>query len=326
MSKINLIYLSPWNVGGSTSFTAHLAHSLMLNSIAVDILRVGKRTEHFIRPLGSFNLHYRNVSLEDMLKEIKKTPSLLTAPAPMKSLCDPDSIEKMIKAGMRVVVHDPNEFTMYQHLPYVDNPIIIRKNNSRFFEKSVFIPHPYLRTFPNGTGLAKTKKAVCTTLITNMKNIETILEANRMVSKKNKVVFVGKENRFYTHHKIKPKFPEFEGSAGFARSLHASPDISKDYEFSIDLTVFKEDGGDSSYSILEAMDAEAVPVLHTGWTRFKGRLRHGVNCMSIESADQLADILNNKHDRTSYVKEGTKFLSRHRPDKIARLYFNELCK
>lgn len=336
MGRINIIYLSPWSIGGSTSFTVHLYHSLIISGVDVKVYKLGSRTENRERELGSFKVPYRILSSEDLVKEVKNNASVLTAPSHSKNLKDPNIIKKLIKVGMRVVVHDPNEFKYYDHLEHVTNPIIIRKASAEYFKGSVLIPHPYVRKYQDKKAdveaLLKRKVAgVCTTLITKVKNPATILDCNRITKlKKYKIHFKGSENRLYTFRGIKDKYPEFEGSAGFPRELHASTSLCREAVFSVDLTNFGNDGGDSSYSIMECMDAGSLLIVHKGWIGFGGRLKNGVNCFSITTGEELAEtilrLLKRGDDSfvNSIIDNGYKFLNRHNPKKIAKKYVEEL--
>lgn len=328
MNRINLIYLSPWPIGGSTSFTAHLYHSLKENGVDVRVLKLGNKTESGQRKMGDLNVLYRNMSLNDMLKEVDKYPSLLTAPAHSKNFKDPLSIKKLIEAGMRVVVHDPHEFDHYDHLEWVENPITIRKPAMSYFDKATFIPHPYVRKYDDTEPDKRPMAGVSTALIIRMKNPHIILEANRITKlKKHKIHLVGKENRLYTHRSLKPKYPEFEGSKGFPRTLHASAELCRKAFFNVDLTSFGTDGGDSSYSILEGMDAGSIMIVHKDWLGYKGRMKDMINCISVDNPEELANLVLKRESMKPVLKgmrqEGYKFLKRHNPKKIAKLYKEE---
>lgn len=330
MNAVNLIYLSPWRVGGSTTYTIHLYEALKMNGINVEIFSIGNRTEGFTRPLGKYGIEYTNLSKKDLIGAVRRCPSLLTAPAPAKNL--PDNLMRdLMKAGMRVTVHDPNEFEVYDHLKLVKNPIIIRNTMKKYYKDAVFIPHPYVRRYENSDGL-NSGSPVSISRISSVKNSKMIFATNEELKSRH-IVMYGAENRLYTYGAEK-KYPDFRK---YIRRLplerYASVDVCRKARLAIDLTVFKNDGGGSQYSFMEAMDAGAVNILHRDWTSVSGEMVENENCLSIGSSDELSLYI-----RQAYAKSGSnlslrlnniknagyKTLSKHSPKKIAKAYIEEL--
>lgn len=333
---IALFFLYQTFGGGSTSFTVHLYEGMRRAGLNPQIFRVKERGETFTRPFTKYDgVRYRNVTVQEALKIAKHNPSLLVAPCHSKHLkfC-PDLIHRLMKAGMRIVVHDPNEFEVYDHLTdrnKVKRPICIRPTMKQFFPDAVFIPHPYVREFSNSNvplHIERPWNAVSIARITFVKRTDMIIEANARLPARKRVVLRGAENRLFTRFKILPKFPDFkQGIYGFPMTWGASARECAKAKFAVDLTYFPNDGGGSQYSFMEAWDAGTINIIHEDWLRFKGEMKANKNCLTISSVDDLVKILKESlHPDKVYelISCGYKALSIHDAEVIAQQYAEEL--
>lgn len=322
--------------GGTTSYTVHLYEGMRRAGLNPKIYRVKERGEHFERPFSKYEgVKYRNITPEEGLEIARTTPSLMTAPCNSKYLdFDPEIIGKLMKAGMRVTIHDPNEFQIYDHLDNIDKmraPFCIRPTMKRFFPNAIMIPHPYVREYDRREYEPDKRKyhAVSVARVTFVKRTDMILEANRKLPKKLKIVLRGAENRLYTKHVITPMFPEYvQGQVGFPMTWGASARECANGKLAVDMTWFPEDGGGSQYSFMEAWDAGTVNIIAKDWLRYKGEMLDGVNCIAVEDSDEMAKKVRDLADAdvSDMVNAGYKALEAHDPVKVARRYYKELVK
>ena len=67
----------------------------------------------------------------------------------------------------------------------------------------------------------------------------------------------------------------------------------------MDLSVIKNDGGGTQYTFLEAIHQGCTLILHKKWVNQKKSIfKNGVNCLAVETPEELASIFNN----TSIIK------------------------
>lgn len=317
---INIFYLSPNPYGGWVTFTAHLMKSLEIAGYQANLFKIGNRTEKFTRPFG-YNIRYRNVSLDDA---IGMEGSKLIA-AVGKKFVQPACA--LIYDGARIVIHDPTE--LWEDLKdAVDNPIIIRKNNAKYFNSSTYIPHPYVRIFErtDRSSLRKKYKAVSISRIDFDKHTEILLDANRLIKKeRDRILIRGFENRLYTKFKIMPNYPEWEQSiAAYPREYEYAANLCRQARFMVDMSAIKGDGGGTQYTFLEAMDAGAVCILNREWFNVKGEMKEDVNCLAAADGKELVKKLRTDLATCeAIVAEGNKVLRRHAPKTIAKKYAKE---
>jgi hypothetical protein len=322
--------------GGSTSYAVHLYEGMRRAGMDPILIRVGKRTEGMSRPFAKYEgVKYANYSIEDALRVVKKNPSLLVAPEHSKNLpWAPDAIARLVKAGMRVTVHDPNEFKVYDHLEdrtKVQRPICIRPTMRQFFKDAKFIPHPYVREFSAPPALKDRElNAISVARVSFVKRTDIILDANAMVPPEQQCVLRGAENRMFTKFKIMPRFPDWkQGQTGFPMTWGASARECARARLAVDLTYFPDDGGGSQYSFMEAWDAGTVCVLHEDWLRYKGEMMAWNNCLPVKDAADLAKVLSRSKigaagQLAKYVEGGYEALKAHDAVEVAKLYKKEL--
>ena len=328
---ISLIYLSSWPIGGSTSFTVHLYQALKLTGADVQIIKIGKRSEKKDRPLSKYGLTYRRLTLDDLLA--RKTTMLITAALSKNGEIDHDMINTLLKNGARSMVFDANELKVYNDRSLLVRPIAIRESNRRYAPDAVVLHSPYLRRrfddkhFDHGTR----KHAVSIARTSFTKNSHMILEANRKVPPELAVDLRGQLHRSFMF-RFKKDYPELmTHKMGFPATLDGAVDICSQYLAMVDLTVFEQDGGASQYSFMEAMDAGAICIVHRGWLSFdpaNATLREGVNCLAVESADELAQTLiglqEGRYDITSLVRGGYEFIKQYDAALLGEQYRKEL--
>lgn len=295
--KYTLVYLSPWSVGGFTSFTNHLAQCLMGE---VQVIRCNTdRDERNERTLKGHGFKYRNVSVAAACAIARSMPTLITAVARPDDLKDPETIPKLLAAGAKVCVQSTQEFKQFAHVkPLMQDGsrvVVIREQLRRYFKGSKYLPHPYFRSLDEDQlpawGL---RDAACSTcMVATNKHPEMLLGANEKLPKKLRVKLFGKCTTHFLDAALKKKYPAYETPPGFRTSAEATLHAMK-YRYSIDLSDYDGDGGGTQYSFLEAMDAGAVPVVHSNWERAKGDMRHGENCVSVCDVDELVGLIRGK--------------------------------
>jgi len=140
---INLLWNSPWPIGGSTSFTTNLA--ALLGPQRARVVRLARRTESRARTLGATGIMYRNMALHDLVA--LPGPMLLCAGSPKTPTDDLEALAAR-PAGWWRVFHDPNEFNLYRHwqpnMGEEKNVICVREAGLVHRPDATFIPHPYV--------------------------------------------------------------------------------------------------------------------------------------------------------------------------------------
>lgn len=284
MATVNLLYATKVNLGGWATFTAHLHNLLEAAGHDVNLYKIGNNTEAFKRPFAGHGLFYRNLAASDLV-QLTKRGALCVIAALGKHYVD--DVGPLLKAGAGIVVHDTAESTNRMD---IKRPWVIRRALAPLFSEAQFIRHPYVRHA--GTApppMPKRKGYVATSRVDFDKNTAMILDANRLGAG---VDIVGFENRLYTKFKICPHYPEWVQSTGdHPRSGHGSFELLRSARGMVDLTDIKGDGGGTQYTFLEAWDAGAVPIIGKWWLRKGDDMVDGLNCLSVESAEQMAKML-----------------------------------
>lgn len=339
MADVVLVFMYRAFGGGTTTFTAHLAKALALSGHSVDIIRVRQHSEcrQVARGFAGYEgMTYHNVGVDEALRLVKSKPSLMTAPCNAKHLeFDPQVIGKLIKAGMRVVVHDPTEFEIYDALDGLSalklrRPICIRLQMREHLPTSVYVPHPYVREFSRDCRPPehnRTWRALCVSRVTFKKRIEVMAAANRLMSKKNMIHVCGGENRMYTHHKLFKDFPEMRDQQqfGFPSGWGVSARLCARAKFAVDLSWFKDDGGGTQYTFMEAWDAGTINIISTDWLSYSGEMVANRNCLSTRAEPRaLADVVECAAYDNKLVEAGYKALRIHDPEAVSSEIMHEL--
>lgn len=274
---IYVLYATKVNIGGWATFTRHLVDSLRDQGQPCELVKLGNRTELFLRPFGADH-QYRNMHIDDLAKCAKGSPIIIAALGKHYV----EEAEHLIKLGAKVVIHDTAESTVRMG---VENPWCIRKVLAQLYG-GTFIRHPYVRHDLDTVPFPRTKKIYATSRVDFDKNTAMILDANRLGAK---IDIVGFENRLYTKFKIVPDYPEWVQSPGtHPRTGAGSFALLREALAMVDLTDIKGDGGGTQYTFLEAWDAGARPVIGDWWLRKGDDMVRGRNCHAVGSAEELA--------------------------------------
>lgn len=303
---INILHLTPWSLGGATSYVVNLAKVFEFAGVPHRVVRLSKRTEKTKREIGNYGVHYQNVSIEDASAGLGVW---LLASAPTDRQLAAYAVHLVERSKGAYVFHDPNEFGMYPHWETADQSrvICIRETGLDSMPQGKFIPHPYLRMLEDDYG-PRPCHAISIARISGVKNSLWILEANQVLDDDKRVNLAGSLNRFWWNFNVKPKYPKWpmpEGK-GFPRLADAAARACVGYNYMVDLTIFKNDGGGTQYSFLEAMDAGAVPVMTTDWCSYKGVA--GKLGFQVHDRDDLVKFL---ADDSSGIARETKAYRKH---------------
>jgi hypothetical protein len=340
-SSVGLFFFRPALGGGTTTFAAHMFKAIEAAGFLPTIYRVKEKGEVNERSFGQYEgVMYRNVTTEEARRIVRCMPTVMVAPANSKYLVRPNTITDLLNRGMRYVIHDPNEFQIYDHLSELKmkdlrRAICIRPTIRQFdqFKNALWIPHPYERQFEDEEfwHIPRNKHAVSVARIASVKRPAIILEANRLLPKKYRVELCGAEYRMYTYNLAK-KYPDVFKQSGktfqFPMTFGAPVRLCAEYEFNVDMTKFPNDGGGTQYAQLEAMDAGTVNIMHEDWFRYKGEVKPQKHVLTVDGPRKLADVLMTmrRGDYEYVIENSHALLKRHAPKVIGNLYMEELNK
>jgi hypothetical protein len=337
MTDVAIFFMLPKLGGGSTTFTAHLHRAFQAAGWQPMIYRVKKRGEDKRRSFGEYDgVFYRNVTFESATRIVRTMPSIMSAAAPSRELYDQSAIRDLMRLGMRFVVHDPNEFKIYDHLQgwrrgTPTRPICIRPTMRKFLQEAVYVPHPYYRSQAPRAFLTRTWHAISVARIASVKRPALILEANRLLPDDRRVRLMGAEHRLFTWGLAK-KFPEFEQCGKtfqFPMTFDASVMLCARAHYHVDMTYFPDDGGGTQYAQMEAMDAGCVNVMHQDWFRYGGELTPGRHVLAVDGPDALARCLRRPLERQLHLevqRECYLLLDKHAPDVVGGQYAEEMSR
>lgn len=323
VSKNNLVILAILadpSTGGWPTYTAHLAYGLREAGFDPLIAKLTKTTEGKPRDFGR-GLTYWNFNEADLLNATKHTPVIITAIGKNKRL----AAAELIKQGAVTVIHDPTELdkdlieTLKGSRVITIRKIIADRLSSLGIENN-FVPHPYKRS-PLRFNVDKANP-VAISRVDFDKNTHLIVEANKGLNPKDKIIIHGTLNTLYESVKLRLIDPDWRSS--YAGGWSAKDDlwfavsIASRSRAVVDLSTIKGDGGGTQYSFLEAMDAMKPLVLHSNW--FTGESAYdemeGMGIYKISTPEELsAQLLEPMHaDQDSYLT----LLENHEARKIAK--------
>lgn len=325
---INILHLTPWPIGGATTYVVNLAKTLEIAGVAHRIVRLAKKTESTKRQLGNYGVRYQNVSFDDALKG---GGVWLLASAPTDPEIAKQAIQLVNKSGGACVFHDPHEFGMYPHWESCNmgsdvRVVCIRVTGLSQMPHGEFIPHPYVRVLENSDS-KRTKHAISIARISSVKNSLVLLEANEQLPPDRRIDMVGAVNRFWWKFSVQPKHPDWEMplSAGFNREHGTAARACVGYNYSVDLSIFRHgDGGGTQYTLLESIDAGAIPVMSTEWVSHPGIARDlgfAVNGKTELVVRMLANGKYTDKEIQGYRDHNYAYIDRvHDPRKIGKAY------
>jgi hypothetical protein len=346
--NVGIFFFRPWLGGGTTTFTAHLFKAIEAAGHTPMIYRVrDKPGEQKVRSFAKYDgVVYNNIDIAMARTLVKRIPTVMASPCAEKYLAKPTLINDLMKLGMRIVMHDPNEFSIYNHLKVNDNrkqlkvvklptrPICIRPTMQKFYPEAIWIPHPYMRRYDDRVASMmgmRHKHAISIARIASVKRPKIILDANRLLPKKYRVELLGAEYRMYTYN-LQKKYADVFKQSGktfqFPMDFDAAPNLCHNAKYNVDMTWFPDDGGGTQYAQMEAMDAGCVNIMHDDWLRYKGELKNGKHLITVEDHKQLAQILKNGGNwlDSEIRQNGFKLLKKHAPKLVGELYMEELLK
>ena len=320
--KVDLFYNSPNTYGGWVTYTSHLIDTLQAVGAEVSLFKIRPRSEKRTRNFG-YDKRYRNISMEEALA--RSNVKLIVAGAKnFKKTTD----TLYHDGNAFIVVHDPTELKNLPEPLDMNRCVVIRQkgvetlplaNHSILLPyRPTFIRHPYVRK--GSSTVDRRYLAISTSRIDFDKHTEILLDANRLLPEDKKIVIRGFENRLYTKFKIVPKYSEWIQSKAHAFNLMCN------YKFNIDMTLIKGDGGGTQYTWLEAWDAGCIPIIHKEWLLdTPDDMREDYNCMVIETAEELAEVLQMPMSDTvlqKFRQNGFESLKQHEPKIIGEQYLN----
>lgn len=303
---LELYYLGNNRFGGWVTYTVQLLTALRAAKVPCQLLRVADR-EGPLRPFACGET-YRNVTLAQATQDTG--PKLILG---LGSRCW-EATERLLTCGAYLVLHDPTELKFAEWYP-VDRTIVIRKANRKLGRWVV--RHPYLRI-----GGARTVKyhAACLSRISTCKRIPIMLDANRLLGMRKRIRFFGFSDRMYVHYNLKPKYPEWQEVKPFGHEPGAAVRLLEQARFAVDMSLLPGDGGGTQYTHLEAWDAGAILIVNRDWIRPNDDLKPGRNCLAVDGAQGLAEVLRKGDGFDDIRQGGVDQLAAHDPRKIGLKY------
>ena len=328
--KVDLFYNSPNTYGGWVTYTSHLIDTLQAVGAEVSLFKIRPRSEKRTRNFG-YDKRYRNISMEEALA--RSNVKLIVAGAKnFKKTTDTLYHE----GNSFIVIHDPTELKNLPEPLDMNRCVVVRKkgvetlplaNNSILLPyRPTFIRHPYVRDVENFI-TSKPNVAISTSRIDFDKHTEILLDANRLLPENKQIEIRGFENRLYTKFKIVPKDPEWvQSKAHYPREKGYAFNLMCSYNFNVDMTLIKGDGGGTQYTWLEAWDAGCIPIIHKKWLLdTPDDMRENYNCIVIETAEELAKVLQEPMSDTvlqKFRQNGFDSLKQHEPKIIGEQYLS----
>lgn len=321
MSKpiLSLFYAKKGLGGGTTTYTVHMQRVLRDAGIDVHVyhFRADDSKPKKATNLGEFeDTPHEYVTQKEAVDIVNSTPSLLLSQEHPQHLPKGVDLSVLMRKGMRVVVHDPEQFK-YHHLKdrsKIIDPIAIRPSMLKHLPTATFIPHPYHREFAGHQGgdLSTREAGACIARLTYAKRPKIILEANRRLPANLRLRFHGQENRMMTYFTAKGGYPEMtQGGYDLPFIWGVSARMIRSYAFMPDMTRFKYDGGGSQYTFMEAWDAGSVVIVHCDWLYVDGEMKDGFNCLAVAGPKQLASLIRRAREDWEFHEEISANATRH---------------
>lgn len=344
MERVGIFFFRPSLGGGTTTFTAHLFKALQAAGADPVILRVGEKSGGGKRrTFGKYDgVEYMKIDPAEARDFVKNAMTVMGSPANAKYMpFEPDIINNLMKIGMRTVIHDPNEFTIYNHLGKAEKlpsrPICIRPTMKRFYPDALFIPHPFMTVPDEPYRSLKRKLAGSIARIASVKRPRLLLDANMKLPKAKRVELRGAEYRMYTYNLMKKYPPEIFKQCGgtfqFPMTFDAPVEMASGYHLNFDMTLFPDDGGGTQYAQMEAMNANTVNIMHEDWWRldkeFKGEMRPGKHVLTVSGTPDIIKLLKSPPSVSQMQEINANcrtLLKRHAPKVIGQAYLEELSR
>lgn len=330
---MNLIYANKCRFGGWCTFTAHLTHGMILADLDPQLIKISKSGKDEKKPRNfGYGLDYLNSSKDTLLSGIEDGNPTLILAADKEFMVE--ALE-LYKAGAWWVIHDPNEFKnddVAKAVGQGERVITIRESVQKLLPKSTFIRHPYLPTYSKKAESylfkAREKNAVAISRLDFDKHTDIILQAVDLGAD---ITVRGAETRIYSFNKLVPKFKNYTqdddlkriGETNlkkFDRTMNAAQEICVEYQFMVDMSAIKRDGGGTQYTFLEAIDAGAVCVLNRDWILPGGTMQPGENCIAVGSPEELVKAVSLPYPE-GIARQARKLLKAHDAKTIAAEFY-----
>jgi hypothetical protein len=180
--------------------------------------------------------------------------------------------------------------------------IICRKAVYDYMDQAEYdatlVPYPYYAMNCQVPDVSqRPRNAVCHSRIAPEKGIETILQANVVLSPDKKILLIGGRNMMYVNFRLRKSSPNWEKSwteidGLYDYPLHYNADMLQGIligtKYCVDLTYLPLSGSSVQYTFLEAMSAGCHLVLNKEWIQGEGDMVPGVNCTVVGNASELA--------------------------------------
>ncbi len=322
--KIALFYNARPIYGGWVTFTVYLYRSLIACGAQPYLFKIGPTSEkprHFMD-----GINYQNISSEDA----SQLPSSMSKFIVAIDKHHMEATDPLLAQGAHIVIQGTIE-TRIQELvdsmrKHSTEPISIRpsivENLKTLDIRSKYIKHPYL--LKNEIIPAKTKNAVATSRVDFNKYTEIICEANEKLE--DKVRIWGALNGMYHFVTLGKKFPDWKKNY-FGQFRHDKVwRIINPAKYMVDLTAIVSDGGGSQYTFLEGWDAGCVLVLNKKWGLSGDKtMNPNVNCLFVEDADELCEVLQSNEDRSHLIEAGREKVKEYDGNVVGHEYIDYLC-
>ena len=313
---INLLMLSSVYYGGMITWVMQVSHALRSVGCKVRILRLAKKTRTTQEVEEGGFVHF-SFTFDDMMS-LDGYKIIVAHQKDYVGL-----INLAIMSGVHIVVHDSNELRLIKQVDLSEaRVVVVREAMKEAIPHAAYIPQAYQRLFPNVATDAAHFRGVCLSRIAGYKNIPLILDANRLVDEKDRVHLVSQDGVGIGWFQMTQKYPELK-----ERKLKINGDVisnvfARRADFVVNLTAYPppDGGGEASeFAVLEGIDAGAVIVVHRKWLRQGGELIEGVNCLAVDSAPELADLLRKRSlDLAPIRNTAYRLLDRHAPSVIGQ--------
>lgn len=186
---------------------------------------------------------------------------------------------------------------------------------------ATFIRHPYIRN-EAAKPFPRRMHAVSLSRVDYAKHTELVAEANSMLALDRKVAIYGDVNRMFAFHTLDKAFPAWRENYSGPFKLGMGLRLAKAATFVVDLTYWKNDGGGTQYTFLEAWDAGAHLVVHKRWCELPGPVEDGRTAVAVEDAQTLVDALQVPNEQCRLA--GFRELEHHAPERVVPRYAEAL--
>lgn len=327
---IALFYMIPGNKRhGGGAYAVHLIRSLILQGYRPVVYQITKRTDTTPRQFHE-DIPYQRVTVKDACMIARTWRQSLILYAHYKHF--KAETDALIAVGAGIVFHAVAELkhedlleqcrTRYRR-PAV---IAIREKLAEGLQAAgvaaEFVPHPYI---PNGhrpQGVQRSRHAVNLARVDYAKHTEVIANANTLLEAGKKIEIHGELNRMFAHHTLDPKFPGWRDNWKGGFDLGKGLELAQDSKHVVDLTYWKNDGGGTQYTFLEAWDAGAQLVVHNRWLKTEGTVNRDT-AVGVTTAVELVDVLSEPVD-ARLLDNGAAQLETHAPEKVIPVYAKAL--